>query len=145
MMNDDYQSYHSFIKDFAISLAVNLAVAAVVSGALGKPWIGFIAFVILFSVAGVVIVLTRYRRLFKLIKSGATGYYFSFGLDENMKVFSEPENAFYYLGVSTGTIFELLRKLLAGNSGLKKCRILIMDPTAKSLPRQIAFEKGISI
>jgi hypothetical protein len=144
-MNDNYQSYNSFLIDFAINLAVNLIVAAVVGGVSAKLWAGLICFVVLFSVAGVIIILTRYRRLFKLIKSGATGYHFSFGLDESMAVFTTPKNSFYYLGISAGSIFEALRRMLATHSSIKHCRLLLMAPDSKSLPRQIAFEKDVSI
>lgn len=147
-MSNNFQSIKSLPRDIIINLVASLIVSVLLSSI---PWIwaGKIRLSILLF--GVLIILipyllfTKYKRLFKLLKAGMDGYYYSFDLSENRKVFRETQNTFCYLGISSNSILEDFRKWAGEGLSTNKYLFLLMDPESPALKRQIAYEKGISL
>ena len=147
-MAKNFQSIKSLPRDIIINLVVSLLVSALISSI---PWIlaGKIRLSILFF--GLLIIsipyllFTKYKRLFKLIKAGMDGYYYSFDLSENRKVFHETQNTFCYLGISSNSILEDFRKWTGETHSIKKYLFLLTNSESPALKRQIAYEKGISL
>ena len=101
-MTKNFQSIKSLPRDIIINLVVSLLVSTLLSSI---PWIlaGKTRFsIVLFGVLIISIpylLFTKHKRLFKLIKAGMDGYYYSFDLSENRKVFHETQNTFCYHGI----------------------------------------------
>lgn len=147
-MTKNFQSIKSLPRDIIINLVVSLLVSGLLSSI---PWIlaGKIRFsIVLFGVLIIsmpYLLFTKHKRLFKLIKAGMDGYYYSFDLSENRKVFHETQNTFCYLGISSNSILEDFRKWADENHSLDKYLFLLTDPDSSALKRQIAYEKGVSL
>ena len=143
-MAEHFQSVNNLFKDFTINLFAGLFGAAILWILSGKSWLGLLLFG-LFLIASVAYLLfSKYKRLFKLIKACGPGYYYSFDLAKNSKVYSEVKDSFCYLGISANSILELFRKWTSENPSVKNYSFLLMNPEAENLKRQIAFEKGVS-
>ena len=147
-MAKNFQSIKSLPRDIIINLVVSLLGSALISSI---PWIlaGKIRLsILLFGVLIISIpylLFTKYKRLFKLIKAGMDGYYYSFDLSENRKVFRETQNTFCYLGISSNSILEDFRKWTGENHLINKYLFLLTDPESSALKRQIAYEKGVGL
>ncbi|PXF52597.1 MAG: hypothetical protein C4B57_10855 [Deltaproteobacteria bacterium] len=136
----------NFIKDLAKDLTITA-----ITGPLGAMFAWFVSFEYwwavpapIFAVVIAFFYFKKYRRLFKLIKAGIAGYYFSFDISENLGVFNEVQDCFCYMGISSNSILELFRKW-AGENPSATTRFLLMDPDSPNLAKQIAFEKGIGL
>lgn len=136
----------NFIKDFAKDLTITAVI-----GPLGAMFGWFVSFeywwavpVPIFAVVIAFFYFKKYRRLFKLIKAGVAGYYFSFDISENFSVFNEVRDCFCYMGISSNSILELFRKWANENPSVTT-RFLLMDPDSPELIKQIAFEKGVGL
>ena len=136
----------NFIKDFAKDLTITA-----VTGPLCAMFAWIVSFeywwavpVPIFAVVIAFFYFKKYRRLFKLIKAGIAGYYFSFDISENFGVFNEVRDCFCYMGISSNSILELFRKWANENPSVTT-RFLLMDPDSPELIRQIAFEKGVGL
>ncbi len=144
-MAGNFQSVKNLFKDFMINLFSGLAGGAIVGVLSERVWLGVLFFGVLLIASVTYLVFNKYKRLFKLIRAGATGYYFSFDLGENRKVFSKVKNTFCYLGISANSILEPFRNWISENPSIKSYSFLLMDPESPILKRQIAFEKGVSL
>lgn len=142
-------SIKNLVREFTINLLAGLFVAAVLwvlSLVLsGKFWLGVLIFGLLIMCFLLYLAFSKYKRLLKLIKACDPGYYYSFDLAENSKVYSEVKDTFCYLGISSNSILELFRKWVNDNPPVNNYLFLLMNPEAKNLERQIAFEKGVSL
>lgn len=147
-MTKNFQSIKGLPRDIIINLVASLFGSVLLSSI---PWIlaGKIRFsILLFGVLIISIpylLFTKYKRLFKLIKAGMDGYYYSFDLSENRKVFRETQNTFCYLGISSNSILEDFRKWVGESHSVNKYLFLLTDPGSPALKRQIAYEKGVSL
>lgn len=147
-MSNNFQSIKSLPRDIIINLVVSLLGSALISLI---PWIlgGKIRLsILLFGVLIISIpclLFTKYKRLFKLIKAGMDGYYYSFDLSENRKVFCKTQHSFCYLGISSNSILEDFRKWADESHSVNKYLFLLTDPDSSALKRQIAYEKGVSL
>lgn len=144
-MAGNFQSVRNLFKDFMINLFSGLAGGAIVGVLSERVWLGILSFGVLLIASVAYLGFSKYKRLFKLIRAGATGYYFSFDLGENRKVFSEVRDTFCYLGISANSILEVFRKWINEKPPIKSYSFLLMDPESPNLKRQIAFEKGVSL
>ncbi|WP_219852513.1 hypothetical protein, partial [Candidatus Hakubella thermalkaliphila] len=79
--------------------------------------------------------------MIRLILSGNAGYYYSFDLEENPKVWQEAKKSFCYLGISLDSVMEHFRRWIEKNP-LPEYRVLLMKPDSFSLKQQAAFQKG---
>jgi hypothetical protein len=79
--------------------------------------------------------------MIKLILSANAGYYYSFDLDENPKVWQEVKRSFCYLGISSDSILEHFRYWIDKHP-IPSYRILLMEPDSESLKRQEAYQKS---
>jgi len=144
-MAEHFQSVKNLFKDFTINLFAGLFGAAILWFLSGKSWLGLLLFG-LFLIASVTYLLfSKYKRLFKLINACNPGYYYSFDLAENSKVYSELKDSFCYLGISANSILELFRKWISESPPVNNYFFLLMNPESTKLKRQIAFEKGVSL
>ena len=147
-MAKNFQSIKSLPRDIIINLVTSLFVSALISLI---PWIlaGKIRFsIVLFGVLIISIpylLFTKYKRLFKLIKAGMDGYYYSFDLSENRNVFHETQSTFCYLGISSNSILEDFRKWTEESPLVNTYSFLLTNPESSALKRQIAYEKGVSL
>ena len=137
----------NFLKDLVWDLTITA-----ITGPFGAMFAWFASFEYwwavpapVFAVVAAIFYFKKYRRLFKLIKAGITGYYFSFDISENLSVFNEVEDCFCYMGISSSSILELFRKWASEKPSATRYQFLLMDPDSPELIRQIAFEKGIGL
>lgn len=144
-MAEHLQSVKNLLKDFLINLLSGVAGGVLITILSGRFWVGILLFVLILIASFLYLRFSKYKRLFKLINGGATGYYYSFDLGENPKVFSEVEKSFYYLGISTNSILEYFRQWISANNAQKTYLFLLMDPDSPAIKRQVAFEKGVSL
>lgn len=136
------------IENLLKELTKELLVGSLGSGILwviSKQW-----WVLLLAMAFVVIFISyrffiKYKRFFKLIKAGVSGYYYSFDIAENKKIFGEVKNSFCYVGISSNTILEMFREWANANTSVEAFQFLLMDPESPALIKQIAFEKGVAL
>lgn len=140
----ELQSIKNFLKDFLINLLSGVAGGVFITVLSGRPWVGILLFAFILIASLLYLRFRKYKRLFKLIKAGATGYYYSFDLGENPKVFNNVKDSFCYLGISTNSILEYFRKWVTATPE-KTCLFLLMDPQSPAIKRQVAFEKGVSL
>lgn len=118
-----------------------MLVAAGVSIYSGNVRIGLISSLIIFISVFILWIWNRFKRMIKLMLSTNGGYYYSFELEENVRVWQEVKKSFCYLGVSADSIMEPLRRWIAGQPSLHY-KILLMKPDSQSLLKQEAFEMG---
>jgi|LGVF01.1.fsa_nt_gb hypothetical protein len=144
-MAEHFQSVGNLFKDFVINLFSGLAGGAIIGIWTRKFWLGLLIFGLLLVASLAYLLFNKYKRLFKLIRVGAAGYYYSFDLGENRKIFREVNTSFCYLGISANSIIELFRKWASENPPINHYSFLLMDPQSEELKRQIAFEKGVSL
>lgn len=143
-MAEHFYSVKNLFRDFGINIFSGLAGGALIGVLSHKRWLGII-FGLFFIVSVGYLLLSKYKRLFKLIKACDPGYYYSFDLAENSKVYSEVKNSFCYLGISANSILELFRKWISESPLVNNYFFLLMNPESAKLKQQIAFEKGVSL
>lgn len=137
------------LKDFIVEFFVFGVLANIVASLFvsvkTRLLFGIITFVGLLLVL-LVLYYTWLRRRLKVLNSGANGYYYSFPLEENPKVWEEVVSSFYYLGISSDTIMPFFQRwiesLPANNTILFK--FLLMNPDATSLKTQLCFRHNFS-
>ncbi len=140
-MTDHFLSPKMFLRDLLVNILSGLAGGALVGIFSGKLWLGILFFCIILSVLFFFWLWKKHERIIKLIITGTAGYYYSFDLDENPKVWKEAKRSFCYLGISSDSILERFRQWIETNP-VSSYRILLMKPASKSLKRQEAFQKG---
>jgi len=144
-MNKRFISLRDVLRDLMLEFFIALVggfATAVFSGNLyfGALLFAFILFVITWYLISI-----KYKRLFKLIKSGTTGYYYSFDIAENPDIWAETKDSFCYLGISANTILELFKRWSDRSPSINEYRFLLMKPNSKALKMQIAYEKGLDL
>jgi len=135
------------LKNLAENILFDVIVNIIVTGLVGKYINVYLGLVVFFAYWVGVIYFRKYNRRFKLLKSGLEGYYYSFPLDENPKIWKQVRYSFKYLGISSDSILEPFRawiNSLAYNDP-KDFKFLLMDPQAKALKSQICHEKGYDL
>ena len=140
-MADYFLSPRIFFRDLLVNFISGLAGGAIVGIFSGRLWLGFLSFLIIVIVIFLFWLWNKYERMIKLILSGNAGYYYSFDLAENPKVWQEAKQSFCYLGISGDSIMEFFRKWIE-TKPLPTYWILLMKPNALSLKKQEAFQKG---
>lgn len=140
-MAEHFLSPKLFFRDLLVNFISGLAGGAVVGLFSGNIWLGFLSFFVILLVIFFSWLWQKYERMLKLILSGNAGYYYSFDLEENPKVWQEAKKSFCYLGISCDSIMEPLRRWIE-KSPVANYRILLMNPDSKSLKIQEAFQKG---
>lgn len=140
-MAGNFISAKSFFRDVLINLIAGLVGAAIAGVVSGKLWLAVVSFVLIVLVIFAFWLWGKYKRTIRVLLSGIAGYYFSFDLDENPKVWDEAKTSFCYLGISSDSIMEPLRRWLDTNR-LASYRILMMKPHSDALRRQEAFQIG---
>lgn len=130
-----------WIWEVIMAIIGDVVASAIISKQLNFYW-GIAAFII---IGGAIFYFRKYHRKYKLLKSGLEGYYYSFPLEENPKVWKEVVHDFKYLGISSDSILESLRAWLSSlpQDDQKRFHLLLMDPEASALKYQICHEKGI--
>jgi hypothetical protein len=122
-------------------LSVIGAILLIVFGDIGS----LIAYLVILLIAVILfLLLVKYRRMFKVLSSGARQYYFTFPTSQNSKVWKESSRSLYYLGVSADSIG--LREFIDYINGLPQSssqafRFLLMDPASSALAQQRAHQK----
>ncbi len=144
-MAENFQSYKAFFREFVISLFSCIAFGFITGEISGNVWLGFIIFIIL--IAGLsFVIFKKYDRIFKLIKSGASGYYYSYNQEKDSAgVYKDAGNSFYYLGVSGGSILEHFSNWSKQHSHINDYKFLLMNPEGRMLKKQVAFEQGVGL
>lgn len=84
----------SWMWEILLAIAGDVVASAVVSRQINFYW-GIATFVV---IGGIIVYSRKYHRKYKLLKSGLEGYYYSFPLEENPKVWSQVRQDFKYLG-----------------------------------------------
>ncbi|MFZ3115000.1 MAG: hypothetical protein WA133_13145 [Syntrophales bacterium] len=143
-MAEYFLSPKMFFRDLLVNFISGLAGGAVVGIFSGNFWTGFLSSVIILIVISYFWLWNKYGRMLKFIRSGSAGYYYSFSLGENSKVWQEAKRSFCYLGISADSILELFRRWIEKNP-LSNYRILLMKPGSNSLKKQEAFQKGYDL
>lgn len=143
IMADNFLNPMKLLREVSINVIVSLILGIITGVFTGQFWIGISAsaLVVLFFFGWL---WKKYERMIKLVVSGNAGYYFSFDLEENPKVWQEAKTFFCYLGVSSDSILEHLRGWIESNQ-LASYRILLMKPDSKPLKLQEAFQMGHDI
>lgn len=144
-MAQRFQSVKNLLKDFMINLFSGLLGGGIAGIWSRRFWLGILVFALLLITSVIYLLSSKYKRLFKLIKAGATGYYYTFDIGENRKVFSKIDSSLCYLGISANSILELFRKWISENPPINTYSFLLMDPESPKLKIQIAFEKGVGL
>lgn len=83
--------------------------------------------------------------MIKFIRAGAYGYYYSFPVEENLKVWKEVKKDFKYLGISADSILPRFRDWAEGlpiNSP-HKFLFLLVDPASMALKQQICHQRNL--
>lgn len=143
-MAKKFQSFKEFSRDIIINIIATIIVPTILWIFSEKiRWVILIFAICL--ITSIVYLFSRYKRFFKLIKSGMIGYYYTFDFSENKKVFNEVGNSFYYLGVSSNSILEYFRKWVSENHSINKYLFLLINPDSPALKRQVAYEKGVGL
>ena len=143
-MADNFLNPRMLFRDVSINVVASLIGGVIAGFFTGQLWIGML------SASAIVVIFffgwlwKKYERMIKLLISGNAGYYFSFDLEENPKVWQEAKNSFCYLGISSDSILEHFRGWIE-KSPLTSYRILLMKPDSKSLKLQEAFQQGQDI
>ncbi len=137
-----------FFFEFLVGLAVGIAFG--IFGLISQRlWLLFIILIILLTgYLAYALLSNKYSRLFKLLKAGPTGYFYSFDSKKDCRIFikgGEVTDSFFYLGVSGDSIIELFRKWITEERTVSTYKFLFMNPDSPNLLWQIAFEKGISL
>lgn len=145
-MSEHFLSPKLFFRDLLVNFISGLAGGAVVSIFSGNLWLGLLSFGLILGVLLIGRLWKKYERMIKLMLSSNAGYYYSFDLEENPKVWQEAKRSFCYLGISCDSIMEPLRRWFETNP-LSSYRILLMNPDVKApekdaLLKQEAFQKG---
>ena len=138
-------SVKNIVREFTINLLAGFFVAGIMWVLSGKSWLGVLIFGLFIMGSLLYLAFSKYRRLFKLIRACDPGYYYSFDLAENSKVYSEVKDSFCYLGISANSVIELFRKWTSENPPANNYSFLLMNPESPQLKQQIAFEKGVSL
>lgn len=87
----------------------------------------------------------KFVRKLKVFHSGTQGYYYSFLLEENKKIWKGISTQFSYLGVSANTIIDDLIEYLNSDKGQKieEYKFLLMNPENETLiGKQESFKLG---
>lgn len=140
-MSQNLLSPKLFFRDLLVNFISGLAGGAVVGMFSGHLLLALIAFLIIVIALFFARLWSKYERMIKFVLSGNVGYYYSFDLEENPKVWQEARKSFYYLGISADSIMEPLRRWIEKNP-VSEYRILLMKPDSLSLKQQEAFELG---
>ncbi len=140
-MSEHFLSPKLFFRDLFINFISGIAGGALVGIFSGKLWLGIFSFCIILTVLFSFWIWKKYERMIKLLLSANAGYYYSFDLNENPKVWQEARNSFCYLGISSDSILEHFRRWIEKNP-IASYRILLMNPDSESLKRQEAYQKG---
>ena len=131
----------NWMWEVTLAIAGDVVASAIISKQVNIYWglSAFVAFGAVFAYLG------KYHRKFKLFKSGIEGYYYSFPLEENPRVWAQVRHDFKYLGISTDSILEPFRAWINSlpANDQKVFHFLLMDPDARALKNQICHEKGI--
>ena len=144
-MAKHFQSVNNLLREFTINLFAGFFVAAIPSILGGNPLWSIVVFGLCLIASILYLLFSKYKRLFKLTKACDPGYYYSFDLAENSKVYSEVKDSFCYLGISANSILELFRKWVSENPPVNNYFFLLMNSESAKLKQQIAFEKGVSL
>ncbi|RLI52883.1 MAG: hypothetical protein DRP09_16985, partial [Candidatus Thorarchaeota archaeon] len=131
-----------WIWEIILAMAGDVVASAIISRHFSLYW-GIAAFI---AIGGIIVYTRKYHRKLKLLKSGLEGYYYSFPLEENPKVWREVSHDFKYLGISSDSILEAFRSWINSlpQTDQKKFYFLLMDPEAEALRYQICHEKGVN-
>ncbi len=140
-MSEHFLSPKLFFRDLLVNFISGLAGGAVVGIFSGKLWLGLLSFLLIVIVIFSFWLWTKYKRMIRLILSGNAGYYYSFDLEENPKVWQETKKSFCYLGISFDSVMEHFRSWIEKNP-ISEYRILLMKPDSSALKKQEAFQKG---
>jgi hypothetical protein len=143
-MAEHFLSPKMFLRDLLVNFLSGLAGGALVGIFSGRIWLGIVSFCIILTVLFSFWIWKKYERMIKLILSANAGYYYSFDLDENPKVWQEAKRSFCYLGISSDSILEHFRYWIDKHP-ISSYRILLMKPDSESLKRQEAYQKGYDI
>jgi len=106
---------------------------------------GLLVYIGALVVVGILfLLLVKYRRVLKVLSSGAKGYYFTFPTSENAKVWRKATRSFKYLGISADSIG--LREFIKWMNSLPRSSsltffFLLMDPNGTALPLEKAHQK----
>ena len=140
-MKQEILSVTNLIKNILFDIFITILVSAI-AGYI-NIYLAIAAFVLI--VSGLVY-FRKYHRKLKLLKAGLEGYYYSFPLTENPKVWREEVNtSFKYLGISADSILEFFLEWINAlpASDNRSFYFLLMNPESDSLIRQICYEKGL--
>lgn len=143
-MSDRLLSTQKLVRDLGLSILGSVIPSAFTGIHYNSFWFGLAAFAIIIFTVFFLWLWKKYKRLIKLIFSGCAGYYYSFDIEENPKVWADAKKSFCYLGISADSILELLRRWIEKNP-LSIYKILLMKPHSPSLRRQEAFQMGYEI
>ncbi len=138
------QTVKKLLNELMISVVSGVPVAFISGTFLGKV-LGILIFGLWLAATIAYLLLYRYKRLFKFMKAVRPGYYFSFDLSENAKVFSKANDSLCYMGISANSILEIFRNWISENRHINDYKFLLMDPESEELKRQIAFQNGVSL
>ncbi len=140
-MKQEIVSITNLIKNVLFDIFITILVSAIVGYI--NIYLAIVAFIL---IAVGFTYFRKYHRKLKLLKAGLEGYYYSFPLIENPKIWKEETNiTFKYLGISADSILEFFLEWINSLSATdsKNFYFLLMDPESDSLARQICYEKGL--
>lgn len=142
-MGGEFQSLRTFVRDFLINLAVSVLVGILFG--LKNILLGIILCFALIVIGMGYLILKRYERFLKVLWSGAHGFYCSFPVEENKRVWEKVNYSFRYLGISSDSIIGRFKDWVEGLPGNSPHRFyfLLMDPEARALIQQIAHQKAL--
>jgi len=142
-MVGQFQSLKTFIRDFFINFVVSVVVGIIFG--FKNILMGIILSGILFFVGIGYLILKRYERFIKVLWSGAHGFYYSFPVEENKRVWEKVNRSFRYLGVSSDSIIQRFKDWVESlpENAPHKFYFLLMNPEAKALAQQIAHQKAL--
>lgn len=144
-MNGKFQSLKTLARDFFINLFVGLLIG--IFGGYKNFYLGVILFFIILGIGVIYIIFKKYERFLKVLWSGAHGFYYSFPVEENIKVWAKVNKSFRYLGVSSNSILQRFTDWVGSlpEDAPHKFYFLLMNPEAKALAQQIAHQKGLEL
>lgn len=142
-MAGQFQSLKTFIRDFFINFFVSVIVGILFG--FRNIWMGFILSCILFVIGIGFLILKRYERFLKVLWSGAHGFYYSFPVEENKRVWEKVNQSFRYLGVSSDSIIGRFKDWVESlpENAPHKFYFLLMDPVGTALIQQIAHQRAL--
>jgi len=136
------------LKDFLIKFFFYGVLANLFASLLVGHYTHFSIGIVTFFGILAILYLTWLKRKLRILLSGIKGYYLSFSLEENPKIWeSDVTNSFWYLGISGASIIAFferwLSRLPAGNTFSFK--FLLMNPdNSKIMKRQLSFRYNLN-